>query len=546
MHDTNEPMRLSPVRWLSPKELLRTGARAAVAGVFGAYADKRELQQGPLFEQEVFRHGRDGQDLWLDYVSDLGDGFDATYSVASLLATDLRPVGAASVLRRGDVLVMGGDQVYPYADVTTYEQRTTRVYEAAFPPTDGTPASGRPALYAVPGNHDWYDGLTAFLRVFGQRNDIGGWQTRQRRSYFALRLPHRWWLLAVDIQLDTYIDLPQLDYFRGIAAGIEPDASIILCTAVPCWYDESGASTERLSYFLKHAMGPRAEQVRLVLTGDVHHYARYQADAPGGPLLVTAGIGGAYTSATHLLPDEIVLSARFTRAEAGHAEREPYRRVGATWPPAADSRTAARGVLWRLPVRNWTLLPVLGALHGLLGASILAQAWLWTVVVLAVAGAGSVAFTRTRSVGRTRRLAYGATLAAVQMVAAAAVVWLFAAVIRPWPWPARAAAVVATIVVGGIVAAILLAAWLLTVSRWRVNENELFAAQSLDTYRGFLRLRLDADGELTVFPVGLRRPARRWEPGGDTGPRLVPARGERLDFELIEAPVRVSRHGGGA
>ena len=76
-----------------------------------------------------------------------------------------------------------------------------------------------PALFAVPGNHDWYDGLTAFLRFFCQGGWVGGWKTEQRRSYFAVKLPQRWWLLGIDIQFDTYIDAPQIDYFRTVAAA---------------------------------------------------------------------------------------------------------------------------------------------------------------------------------------------------------------------------------------------------------------------------------------------------------------------------------------
>ena len=53
------------------------------------------------------------------------------------------------------------------------------------------------------------------MRLFCQRNWIGGWQTRQERSYFALRLSERWWLWATDIQFDTYIDGPQLAYFQS-------------------------------------------------------------------------------------------------------------------------------------------------------------------------------------------------------------------------------------------------------------------------------------------------------------------------------------------
>ena len=103
--------RRSPVRWLGPVLLSATGARVALAEQFGAYLDKRELQYP--FPKKVNDHSQ-GQDLWFDFAADTGDGFDATYSVAYLLAQpDLR-IGDA-VLPRGEALVLGGDQVYPTA-----------------------------------------------------------------------------------------------------------------------------------------------------------------------------------------------------------------------------------------------------------------------------------------------------------------------------------------------------------------------------------------------------------------------------------------------
>src|SRR5688572_13045986 len=80
-----------PVGWLAPLLLLSTGVRTLLAILFGAYLDKRELQNalaGDVFEQP----GTDG-DIWLDYVADLGDGFPATYSVAYLLAQPRLEVG---------------------------------------------------------------------------------------------------------------------------------------------------------------------------------------------------------------------------------------------------------------------------------------------------------------------------------------------------------------------------------------------------------------------------------------------------------------------
>src|SRR4030095_15029834 len=69
-------------------------------------------------------------------------------------------------------------------------------------------------VYAIPGNHDWYDGLLMFLAFFCRKKPwhIGGWRTRQRRSYFALRVTEKWWIWCIDIQLANDMDQPQADY----------------------------------------------------------------------------------------------------------------------------------------------------------------------------------------------------------------------------------------------------------------------------------------------------------------------------------------------
>jgi hypothetical protein len=533
---------LGAVRWLSPTELVRTGLKAVLAAVFGQYADRREMQQGPMFEQSSFEHPATGE-FWFDYVSDIGDGFDATYSVASLLASDLDVPEAGGVLPHGNVLVMGGDQVYPFGDVEAYEQRTTDVYATALPEPAGGTTPDSPALYAIPGNHDWYDGLTAFLRVFGQQASIGGWCTRQKRSYFALDLPHGWWLFAIDIQLDTYIDKPQLEYFKKVAEKIGDGDSVIVCTAVPSWYEPTESSIDRLAYFLRYTLGDRARQVRVVLTGDVHHYARYQSDQPDTPILVTAGTGGAYASATHLLPEELPVSAKLsdTRADETTA-KVTYERQGGTWPPQAESSRVSLTVLWRLATRNWTLLLVFAGLYGLLSAAAMFGAWLWVVALLSLAAGGAVAFTKPRTGGAWRRRRYGAGLALLQLVPAVATVVYVARNAGEWGWLERAGVVVAAAVAGSVLVAELLAAWLLVVSRREVNANELFAALSIEDYKGFLRCRIDRDGTLTIFPIGLRKSVRDWVPAtDDKGPRLVPKAPEKLDVRLIEPPVRIGR-----
>src|SRR4051812_29716066 len=70
-------------RWLSPKLLGHAILRVTLSSVFGSYMDKREVMAA-LRESE-FEDLSDRDDVWLDYVSDLGDGFDATYALAHLL-----------------------------------------------------------------------------------------------------------------------------------------------------------------------------------------------------------------------------------------------------------------------------------------------------------------------------------------------------------------------------------------------------------------------------------------------------------------------------
>lgn len=77
------------MRWLAPKELTRTAVKVGLAAVFADYSDKREIQgaleagllRAPLADPSA-------EEIWIDFVADLGDGFEATASVASALAED--------------------------------------------------------------------------------------------------------------------------------------------------------------------------------------------------------------------------------------------------------------------------------------------------------------------------------------------------------------------------------------------------------------------------------------------------------------------------
>jgi hypothetical protein len=544
------------VRWLSPGVLAGTGLKALLAAIFGAYADKRELQA--VLPSQIHEHG-DGQELWLDYVADVGDGFDATYSVASLLAAPELTVGER-VLPRGEVLVFGGDEVYPVGSARGYEDRTKGPYRAALPEADL-----RPTMYALPGNHDWYDGLTAFLRLYTQGRPIGGWATAQKRSYFALQLPHRWWLYAVDAQLSSYIDAPQLEYFREAAKQLRPGDAVILCWPTPVWVGTTRdpGAYDPLEFFVGELLTPRGANVRLMLSGDSHHYARYARDGATAQN-ITCGSGGAYLTATHRLPDTLTVPSPHSRIQR-REQPHPYT-LEQAYPDRKASAALAPGIL-RLGFRNrgfWWLMGLLQTLFvvalvfafdygrrigGGLATIETLRAGFPSLLLGTLYVYGAYLFARLdrgspRRVGAVAGLLHGLAQLALGFGWVEAVFALHR--LRPsWlPDVVLALLVVAvTFFVVGFVATLLTGVYLLVASLLDVNLNEVMAGQSIEDYKGFLRLHLAADGSLTVYPIKLPKACRRWRAdpdGGPSDPWLVPA-GAPLAPDLMEPPIRIPR-----
>jgi hypothetical protein len=67
-------------------------------------------------------------------------------------------------LPRGDILVFGGDVAYPASTVYELERRLLRPWNQIL---HGKAADGRRrVVLGIPGNHDWYDGLDGFGRLF--------------------------------------------------------------------------------------------------------------------------------------------------------------------------------------------------------------------------------------------------------------------------------------------------------------------------------------------------------------------------------------------
>ena len=299
---------------------------------------------------EQLSQGSPENGFWFDFVSDCGDGFNSSYQVSRILAQPTLNIGTASIpsfgrrtLPRGKLLINGGDLAYPDPTQHSYEKRFFRTFEDALPPppsfrrehisirkpalpvqgwsrrakttaTDGNGESENqlsnyqgPCAFLLPGNHDWFDGLATYTRFILSRDWLGGWLMPQRTSYFALKLPHGWWILGCDLALDNDINIEQFQFFANLAASMSPDDCVIIVSHVPHWvlneYENHASDDAKETHLCELIRTHLRGRVKLRLAGDLHHYTRHvpirikqSAVENSNPVLIVAGGGGAVSS----------------------------------------------------------------------------------------------------------------------------------------------------------------------------------------------------------------------------------------------------------
>jgi hypothetical protein len=527
--------------------------------MFSSYADSREQQAR---EPAEVPDRSDGSDMWLDYVADLGDGWNSTYTIATLLAAegiDVDWEGETQHTERGRLLVFGGDAVYPVPKAVEYENRMLGPYRSALPCAEGK----APELFAVPGSHDWYDGLVNFTSIFCRSRRIGGWQTRQRRSYFAIKLPNGWWLWGIDIQFGASIDEVQLRYFSEVAAErMAPGDGVILCMSkeVESGRKESEVHSDRDVAFLeREVIQASGAQLLLYLKSGKHYYSRYE-ERDGPRQHIESGGGGAFLHPTHDLPEHADLP--------GPDGPTAYRRAR-TYPSAPFSK-GLRKRIWLMPAYNIPLAAVFGTVQVLLVfmlglhledkyvslgiPDLLRAMWesptafLLSLLVLASL-VGMVRFAHDASgIGR---IALGLAHSSLQVASVSGVLIassFLSAQLAPAGVPSLLTFLALVWLLGAISGMVGMAGYLWATGYLGLHNTEAYAPLHHQDQKHFLRLHIQADGSLTIYPIGIERVGRKWALRPDAPahtPWFVPE-GPALAPHLIEPPIRIAAPGAAA
>jgi hypothetical protein len=489
------------------------------------------------------------RDLWIDFVADTGDDVEVSRSVARLIFADyelpdLAREGELVRAPRGEILLFGGDTAYP---VATAQEITNRVIVPFNQVLESVPDDRPRVLLGIPGNHDWYDGLDGFARMFRRYQDdeenmmrpsvvgisqrmieryaewarefvrggkiekpkalaLRGYTAVQGASYFALPFSEKLHLFAVDRQLRT-LDDRQVRFFETWRAQ-HPDITPWVMLPDPLF---AFGRPSRTGIEMIEALGLDLEtKPHFLLSGDVHHYERLHH---GAALHVTAGGGGAFL---HPAP--------LDRKERMAAEFE--------WPTVAQSRKLLWQVPWKvmrgssgfLPhiVLALLFLPAMNfGLHNyqkfgfILSAPIVITVLTTTIYALigGVRKSGALAFG----------LAFGAGLATagIPVVASLAFAWIAnVAHLIPSVWLIATLTFAVAVFYGAFV----FGAFLAVLTYLGLEQTQAFTALDHPGYKHFLRLRLRKDGSaLDMWCLGLTDPLA---PGAE--PELI----DTASFEL--------------
>ena len=429
-----------------------------------------------------------------------------------------------------------------------------------------------------------------FLKVFCQQRFIGNWQTKQRRSYFSLKLPHNYWIWGIDIQLNEDIDEPQKQYFIRVARQMNKNDKVILVTAKPAWiykeWDKKDRSYERLKFFIEHYITDdkadcigKTFRLTAILTGDLHHYSHYcsyDENKKADMHFVCAGGGGAALQLTHNLPEKL------QKVEDEHQKPDPYKpqyanklliqntKCEKVYPSANKSKQLVTGNLLFF-LKN----PKIG---GLLAAIYCLVYWLVQSRTLA-AGEPYMAQIANKDLGEW----FDATLSALGYTPMAVVLctlliigfgfygdnsrdnsafprifgflhglchiflmfslpWIFASIhdydsdTHAWGYLVLFGAEIffAGYLLSGLVIGIY---FYLSNLILKNHIGDSSASLVIEDYKNFLRMRITKQG-FTIYPIGIDIVTRNWK--RDDSKNELSFAGDKVNYDLIEGPIEIT------
>ncbi len=555
------------VGWYNPVQLARTGLEVFISTLFGKHADRRLLQSAANPNSEPFEEPfkdkfENSEDFWIDFIADVGDGFDSTYTMAYHLArTELgfnnrlqSDADGEIKTNRGNLLIFGGDEIYPAASFKEYQERLVEPYQAAFPQKI---TEDSPTVFAIPGNHDWYDSLVSFSGIFHEKPSFAGWKTMQKRSYFAVKLVRGWWLFGTDMQLGSSLDKPQIEYFTEAMKHLAPEDTIILCNAEPHWIsskiyeDDKGNTARAMGYFEGHILKHRAA---VYLAGDLHHYRRHER-TDGKKHKITAGGGGAFLHPTHGNDVQTVGKRSIYELKKSFPELDISRKLclkNAFFPFINPLFGTVTGLVYMLTAQAFQsdigtigLSRIGEAVHTVITDALTKPfALLWVLLILG----GFILFTDTHS--KFYRFVMSPIHGLIHLAAAFFVAWG----VSYWVSGGRG-------INSDSISQILLAALLIFIISWIVSSfimgfyllislnvfgrhsNEAFSALANADYKNFVRLKIDKSGDLTIYPIGVQRVARKWKPQNTNNgeAKMIPDDPKATAPELIEKPIMIQK-----
>jgi hypothetical protein len=533
------PLRLrfrKMVGWYDPTQLIRTGIEVIISTLFARHSDGRRIdaiatpeEKGLDYRDEKYLdpNGR----FWFDFTADCGDGWHSTYSVAYYITRPLLDLQSVH-LARGRLLILGGDLVYPTPSQTEYDARLVAPY------TIGTCSQGdhEADVLAIPGNHDWYDSLVAFRRIFCCGRKFASFNTRQTRSYFSARLPAGWWLLGIDTQLDHDIDELQFKYFLAVVANIPFNDKVILCCAEPTWIVNAKPNEDLLSFtkpLLDQLEAILDSRLVLSLAGDIHHYRRHSNKS--GRHRITCGTGGAFLHPTHEISSNAVegyiceksfpsieesrritfhnLLFMFKNPKFGLVSGFAYLIVA--WENGLyvgeDFQAVSIKDIGQMGLRQFPDA-VVAAVHSALLSPVG-----FTFYLILITG---FIFFADRS-SKYFRWVGGTVHAMTHVVAGFFIYWLaayFPVTILGLPHKSIPQYLIAGSILftlGWVAGSVILGIYLLiSFNVFGKHWNEAFSSLQIQDWKGFVRGFIGKDGCLNLFFVGIKRVPRRWKAEG--------------------------------